>query len=84
MSTFKSYVTGIALNCWLLFKISYTNYIILILLPYIKIAKNRKKYREKKGISQDKLFKLDCIILHTIKKIEYRAMLDPRIETVKK
>ena len=48
------------------------------------IAKNIKKYREKKGISQDKLSKLAGVTLHTITKIESGATLDPRIETVKK
>ena len=48
------------------------------------IAKNIKKYREKKGISQDKLSKLAGITLHTITKIESGATSDPRIETVKK
>jgi transcriptional regulator with XRE-family HTH domain len=48
------------------------------------IAKNIKKYREKKGISQDKLSKLAGITLHTIAKIESGATPDPRIETVKK
>lgn len=48
------------------------------------IAKNIKKFREKKGISQDKLSKLAGITLHTITKIESGATPDPRIETVKK
>jgi len=48
------------------------------------IAKNIKKYREKKGISQDKLSKLAGVTLHTITKIESGATSDPRIETVKK
>jgi len=48
------------------------------------IAKNIKKYREKKGISQDKLSKLAGVTLHTITKIESGATPDPRIETVKK
>lgn len=48
------------------------------------IAKNIKKYRAKMAISQDKLSKLAGITLHTITKIESRATLDPRIETVKK
>ena len=48
------------------------------------IAKNIKKYREKKGISQDKLSKLAGITFHTITKIESGATPDPRIETVKK
>ena len=48
------------------------------------IGKNIKKYREKLGISQDKLSKLAGITLHTITKIECGATPDPRIETVKK
>ncbi|WP_092456078.1 helix-turn-helix domain-containing protein [Thermoflavifilum thermophilum] len=48
------------------------------------IAKNIKKYREKRGISQDKLSKLANITLHTITKIESGVTLDPRIGTVKK
>lgn len=48
------------------------------------IAKNIKKYREKKGISQDKISKLAGVTLHTITKIESGATPDPRIETVKK
>ena len=48
------------------------------------IAKNIKKYRDKMGISQDKLSKLAGITLHTITKIESGATPDPRIETVKK
>lgn len=48
------------------------------------IAKNIKKYRAKRGISQDKLSKLAGITLHTITKIESGATHDPRIETVKK
>jgi len=48
------------------------------------IAINIKKYRNKKGISQDKLSKLAGITLHTITKIESGTTPDPRIETVKK
>jgi len=48
------------------------------------LGKNIKKYREKLGISQDKLSKLAGITLHTITKIESGATPDPRIETVKK
>lgn len=48
------------------------------------IAKNIKKYRDKLGISQDKLSKLTGINLHTITKIEFGATSDPRIETLKK
>jgi len=48
------------------------------------IAKNIKKYRDKLGISQDKLSKLAGVTLHTIAKIEPGSTSDPRIETVKK
>jgi len=63
------------------------NYSIVLLhmqkdLP--NIAKNIKKYREKLGISQDKLSKLSSVTLHTLTKIEIGATPDPRIETLKK
>lgn len=48
------------------------------------IAKNMKKYRDKLGISQDKLSKIAEVTLHTIAKIESGATPDPRIETLKK
>ncbi|MEM4230746.1 MAG: helix-turn-helix transcriptional regulator [Candidatus Pacearchaeota archaeon] len=48
------------------------------------IAKNIKKFRKKRGISQDKLSKLAGVTLHTITKIESGATPDPRIGTVKK
>lgn len=48
------------------------------------IAKNIKKYRDKLGISQDKLSKLAGVTLHTLTKIETGATPDPRIETLKK
>jgi len=48
------------------------------------IAKNIKKYRNKLGISQDKLSKLADVTLHTLTKIESGATSDPRIETVNK
>ena len=48
------------------------------------IAENIKKYRNKMGISQDKLSKLAGTTLHTITKIELGATPDPRINTVKK
>ncbi len=48
------------------------------------IAKNIKKYRNKLGISQDKLSKLAGVTLHTLTKIEIGATLDPRIETLRK
>ncbi len=63
------------------------NYSIVLLhmqkdLP--TIAKNIKKYRDKLGISQDKLSKLAGVTLHTLTKIEIGATPDPRIETLKK
>jgi len=49
-----------------------------------RIAKNIKKYRNKLGVSQDKLSKLADVTLHTLTKIESGVTTDPRIETVKK
>lgn len=48
------------------------------------IAKNIKKYRDRLGISQDKLSKLAGVTLHTLTKIETGATPDPRIETLKR
>jgi len=48
------------------------------------IAKNIKKYRNKLGISQDRLSKLANVTLHTLTKIESGTTTDPRIETVNK
>lgn len=48
------------------------------------ISVNMKKYRERKGISQDKLSKLAGVTLHTITKIESGATTDPRVETLRK
>jgi DNA-binding XRE family transcriptional regulator len=48
------------------------------------IAKNIKKYRDKLGVSQDKLSKLADVTLHTLTKIETGVTTDPRIETLKK
>ena len=48
------------------------------------IATNIKKYRDKLGVSQDKLSKLASVTLHTLTKIETGATTDPRIETLKK
>jgi len=48
------------------------------------IAENIKKYRNKMGISQDKLSKFAGVTLQTITKIESGMTLDPRIRTVRK
>ena len=48
------------------------------------IAKNIKKYRLKKGISQDKLSKLADVTYNTIIKIESGANVNPTIETLSK
>ncbi len=48
------------------------------------IARNIKKYRDKLGISQDKLSKLAGVTLYTLTKIETGSTPDPRIETLKK
>jgi transcriptional regulator with XRE-family HTH domain len=48
------------------------------------IAKNIRKYREKEGLSQDKLAKKSKLSFHTIVKIEAGDTENPTIETVKK
>ena len=48
------------------------------------IAINIRKYRHKKGISQDKLSKLAGVAFHTITKIEAGNTPNPTIDTVKK
>ena len=48
------------------------------------IAKNIRKIRKKKGISQDKLSKLADVAYNTIIKIESGAIQNPTIETVQK
>jgi transcriptional regulator with XRE-family HTH domain len=48
------------------------------------IAENIKKYRKKKGITQDKLSKMADITYNTIIKIESGATYNPRVETLKK
>lgn len=47
------------------------------------IAPNIKKYRKKKGISQDKLSKLAGVTYNTIIKIESGATKNPRVETLR-
>lgn len=47
------------------------------------IAQNIKKYRKKKGISQDKLSKIAGVTYNTIIKIESGATLNPRVETLR-
>jgi len=49
-----------------------------------EVVRNMKKYRDKLGISQNKLSKMAEVTLHTITKIESGATLDPRIETLRK
>ena len=48
------------------------------------IAKNIKKLRKQKGLSQDKLSKLADISHNTIIKIESGAIQSPTIDTVQK
>lgn len=50
----------------------------------LNIAKNIKKYRNRKGISQDRLSKIAGITLHAVAKIELGITSDPRIKTVNK
>ena len=49
-----------------------------------RIADNIKKYRNKLGISQDKLSKLADVTYNTIIKIESGANINPTIETMSK
>jgi len=49
----------------------------------MSIAKNLKKYRSKKGISQDKLSKLADVTYNTIIKLESGATKNPRVETLR-
>ena len=49
-----------------------------------RIADNIKKYRNKLGISQDKLSKLADVTYNTIIKIESGANKNPTIETLQK
>ena len=46
------------------------------------IAENIKKYRKKKGITQDKLSKIADTTYNTIIKIESGATYNPRVETI--
>ena len=48
------------------------------------IAENIKKYRNKMGVSQDRLSKLADITYNTIIKIESGANINPTIETLSK
>jgi len=47
------------------------------------IAGNIKKYRNKLGVSQDRLSKLADVTYNTIIKIESGATYNPRVETLK-
>jgi transcriptional regulator with XRE-family HTH domain len=49
-----------------------------------KIADNIKRYRNKLGISQDRLSKLADVTYNTIIKIESGANKNPTIETLQK
>ena len=49
-----------------------------------KIADNIKKYRNKLGISQDRLSKLADVTYNTIIKIESGVNINPTIETLSK
>lgn len=48
------------------------------------IAENVKKYRNKIGVSQDRLSKLADVTYNTIIKIESGANTNPTIETISK
>ncbi|PIZ68348.1 DNA-binding protein [Candidatus Roizmanbacteria bacterium CG_4_10_14_0_2_um_filter_33_96] len=48
------------------------------------IGKNIKKYRQEKGLSQDKLSKLADLSLNTVVKIELDDTPNPTIETMQR
>ena len=48
------------------------------------IGKNIKRYRQDKGLSQDKLSKLADLSLNTVVKIELDESPNPTIETVQR
>jgi len=48
------------------------------------IGKNIKKYRQEKGLSQDKLSKLADLSLNTVVKIELDNSPNPTIETIQR
>ncbi len=48
------------------------------------IGKNTKKFRQDKGLSQDKLSKLADLSLNTVVKIELDESPNPTIETIQR
>ena len=48
------------------------------------LAKNKKKLREKNGLSQDRLAKLADVANNTIIKIEQGENINPTLDTLKK
>ena len=52
--------------------------------PKSKIAKNLKKIRQEKGISQDRLSKLADLSLNTVVTVESGLNPNPTIETLNK
>jgi transcriptional regulator with XRE-family HTH domain len=48
------------------------------------IGKNIKRYRQEKGLSQDKLSKLADLSLNTVVKIELDESPNPTIETIQR
>ena len=48
------------------------------------IGKNIKRYRQDKGLSQDKLSKLSDLSLNTVVKIELDESPNPTIETIQR
>ena len=49
----------------------------------MSIAKNPKKYRTKKGVSQDKLSKFTDVTYNTIIKLESGTIKNPRVEILR-
>jgi len=68
---------------------SYQYYSIYIIIPqwqkqFQTVAKNIKKHRQAKGLSQDKLSRMADVSHATIIKIESGGIQSPTIDTVQK
>lgn len=57
---------------------------MLYVKEYIMLSVNVKRFRKKRGISQDKLAKLSDVTLTTLVKIESGINENPTIKTLKK
>ena len=73
------------IHVYLLVKFCYHSNILLCLqVKKMKIANNIKKYRQKLGVSQDRLSKIADVTYNTIIKIESGGSQNPTIDTLTK